>query len=245
MEVLLLAKRANATLLTLDGRLRSVLEIVAKVPGIWPQALVMHCASQDLVNPAKRAWATVRQFLTNRSFVSLSPADLTWMVLQGGAYLQQGMQRFKLYLSADATDFATTVRVAFDFLTQIAAHQTQFGAFGELFEHVVEAAMRHTRCPPDFDQEVVAFIARFTASVNNCNHPYAPVNTFSTARMQIQRRLLTQRYTRARDRGKAPPDKRPIAVRAIFCSPVPALVEERRNPTAETTKEVAFDVPRL
>ncbi len=238
MEVLLLAKTANATLLTLDGRLRSLLELVAKVPGVWPQALLMHCAHRDLVAPTKRAFATVRQFLTNRSFVSLNPVDLTWMVLQGGAYLQQGMQRFKVYLSADATDFATTVRVAFDFLRQIASGQTHFGAFGELFEHVVEAAMRHKQCPPDFDQYVADFIVDFTASANNSSHPYAPANAFSTKRMQIQRRLLAQRFGRARGRRKAPLDKRPVAVRAVFCSTIPSLLEEKSNPAAEAATEV-------
>lgn len=174
LEVLLLAKTGNATLLTLDGRLRSILDVVANVSGVWPQALLMHCANRDLVPPAKRASATVRQFITNRSFVSLSPADLTWMVLQGGAYLQQGMQRFKVYLSADATDFAPTIRVTFDFLRQIGSGQTQVGAFGELFEHVVEAAMRHKKCPHDFDQ----YVADFTAPANTSSHPYPPRTPF-------------------------------------------------------------------
>lgn len=238
MEVLLLAKAANATLLTLDGKLRLLLEHVAEVPGVWPQAVLMHCAGRDLVTPAKRAFATVRQFLTNRSFVSLSPADLTWMVLQGGAYLQQGMQRFKVYLSADSVDFATTARVAFDFLTQIASLQTQFGAFGELFEHVIEAAMRHKRCPPNFDQSVADFIVKLTAAANNTSHPYAPANALSTKRMQLHRRLLAQRFVRVRGRRKALPDKRAIAVRAIFCSTMPSLVEEKLNPTGEAATEV-------
>lgn len=132
MEVLLLAKAANATVLTLDGRFRLVLEVVAKVTGVWPQALLMHCASKNLVDPMKLESATVRQFLLNRSFVSLGSSDLTWMVLQGGVYLQQGMCRFKVYLSSDDSEFTSTVRVAFEFLARIAALRTSLGALGEL-----------------------------------------------------------------------------------------------------------------
>lgn len=236
LEVLLLARTANATVLTSDGRFRFVLEHIAKIPGIWPQALLMHCAENDLVAPVKRACATVRQFLWNRSFISLSAPDLIWMVLQGGAFLQQGMQRFKTYLSSDAVEFSSTVRIAFEFLTKIGGLQIQFGAFGELFEHVVEAAMRHKQCPSDFDQDVAEFIVNFTAAANNSSHPYAPANAFSTTRMKIQRRLLAQRFRRAQDRRKAPPDKRPIAVRAIFCSTIPSLVAEKPSPAVEAAE---------
>lgn len=226
MEVLLLAKTAEATLLTLDGRFRSLLEFVAKVPGVWPQALLMHCANKGLVAPARRASATVRQFLSSRSFVSLSAADLTWMVLQGGAYLQQGMQRFTAHLSSEAADFPTTVRVAFDFLRQIASSQTQFGAFGELFEHVVEAAMRHKQCPPDFDQYVAAFIVDLTTSANNIARPYEPANIVPLKRMHFQQRSLAQRFARARSSLRMPPVTRHVAVRVIFCSTIPSLVDE-------------------
>lgn len=242
IEVLLLARTANATVLTLDGRLRFVLEHIAKIPGVWPQALLMHCGHNDLVVPAKRACATVRQLLWNRSFVSLSAADLTWMVLQGGAYLQQGMQRFKVYLSSDEVEFASTSRVAFEFLSQIASLQIQFGAFGELFEHVVEAAMRHKQCAADFGQIVVDFIVELTGSANKSSHPYAAVNAFPEKRMQIQRHLLAERFRRARDRLQAPMDTRPVAVRAVFCSTIPMLIEDKPSPAAEPVGEVL--IPR-
>lgn len=238
MEVLLLANTAKATLFTLDGRFRSLLEVVAKVPGVWPQASLMHCANRGLVAPAGRALAKVRQFLSSRSFVSLSPADLAWMVLQRGAYLQQGMQRFTAYLSADATDFETTIHVAFDFLRQIASGETHFGAFGELFEHVVEAAMRHKQCSPDFDQYVADFIVDLTTSANDTTRPYEPANIVPTKRMQFQQRSLAQRFERARNRRRTPPVKRPVAVRVIFCSTIPSLVEEKSTPGAEVAAEL-------
>lgn len=233
MEVLLLAKAANATVLTLDGRFRLVLEVVGKVTGVWPQALLMHCASKNLVDPMKLASATIRQFLLNRSFVSLGSGDLTWMVLQGGVYLQQGMRRFKVYLSSGDTEFASTVRVAFEFLERIAALQISLGAFGELFEHVVEAALRHKQCPPDFERVVTDFIVDLTASLNEGAHPCSFVNIQTTQRMHFQQRHLADRFVRARDRFKAPADNRPVAVRAVFVSSIPWLVEDKSSPVAE------------
>lgn len=233
MEVLLLAKAANATVLTLDGRFRLVLEVVAKVTGVWPQALLMHCASKNLVDPMKLKSATVRQFLLNRSFVSLGSGDLTWMVLQGGAYLQQGMRRFKVYLSSDDTEFTSTVRVAFEFLALIASLQISLGAFAELFEHVVEAALRHKQCPPDFERVVADFIVDLTASLNESTHPCRLVNIRTSQRIHFQRRLLAERFISARDRLKAPADNRPVAVRAHFISTIPWLVEDKSRPVAE------------
>jgi hypothetical protein len=238
MEVLLLAKAANATVLTFDGRLRFVLQVVAKVTVVWPQALLMHCANRNLVDNLKLFSATIRQFLLNRSFVSLGPADLTWMVLQGGAYLQQGMRRFKVYLSSDDTEFASVARVAFEFLAQIASLQIQLGAFGELLEHVVEAAMRHKQCPPDFDRQVAIFIVDVTSSANKTIYLYGPANELPAKRMQLQRWHLEKRRIRAQDRLKAPAENRPVAVRAVFCSSITLLVEDKSSPVAESATEV-------
>ena len=238
MEVLLLAKAAGGTVLTLDGRFRLVMQVVANVPGVWPQVLLMHCASKELVEPMKLASATIRQFLLNRSFVSLGSGDLTWMVLQGGAFLQQGMRRFKVCLSSNDTEFASTAQVAFEFLARIASLRIHLGAFGELFEHVVEAALRHKQCPPDFERNVTEFIVDLTASLNVSSHLYGPVNVQPTHRMQLQRRHLAQRFVRARERLKSPADNRPVAVRAVFCSSVPWLVEDKPSPAAEAATDV-------
>jgi len=238
MEVLLLAKAANATVLTLDGRFRVVLEVVAKVAGVWPQALLLYCASKGLVAPMKLASATVRQFLLNRSFISLGADDLIWMVLQGGAYLQQGMRRFKVYLSSDDTDFASAVRVALEFLERIASCRIHLGALGELFEHVVEAAMRHKQCPPDFERHLVVFVESLTDSLNNCTHLCGFVNAVPTNRKQFQQQHLAVRFIRAQNRLKAPPDNRPVAVRALFCSSIPCLVEDKSSPVAESATDI-------
>lgn len=238
MEVLLLAKAADATVLTLDGRFRTILEVIAKVTGVWPQALLLHCARKELVAPMKLASATVRQFLLNRSFIALGADDLIWMVLQGGAYLQQGMRRFKVYLSSDDTDFASAVRVAFEFLERIASLRMRLGAFGELFEHVVEAAMRHKQCPPDFEGQLVVFVENLTDSLNSSTHLCGFVNAAPAKRKEFQQQHLAARFIRAQDRLKAPPDNRPVAVRALFCSRIPCLVEDKSSPVAELATDV-------
>ena len=243
LEVLLLAKSTGATVLTLDGRFRFVLEAVAKVPGVWPQALLMHCASKDLVDPMKLAAATIRQFLTNRSFVSLGSGDLTWMVLQGGAYLQQGMRRFKGYLSSPDTEFASTVSVAFEFLSRIATLHIHLGAFGELFEHVVEAAMRHKQCPADFHLAVSNFVEELTDSLSGREHLYGTVNVQRSQRVYLQRQFLAQRFVRARDRLKEAPDNRPVAVRVVFCSPIPWLVADKSNAAPAAAAELQPPAP--
>lgn len=243
LEMLLLAKSTGATVLTLDGRLRFVLEAVAKVPGVWPQALLMHCGSRELVDPMKLAAATTRQFMTNRNFVSLSSLDLTWMVLQGGAFLQQGMRRFKSYLSSADTEFVSTVNVAFEFLSRIATLQIHLGAFGEMFEHVVEAAMRHKHCPVDFDLEVSRFVDELTASLSGQEHLYERVNVHRSQRVQIQRQYLAQRFLSARNRLTESPDARPVAVRVVFCSRVPRLVADKPNAVADATTELRSAAP--
>lgn len=227
MEVLLLAKATNATILTLDGRFRLLVELVAKVPGIWPQALLMQCVSQNQIEPMKVASATIREFLQNRSFVSLSWLDLSWMVLQGGAYLQQGLHRFKKYLSSEETEFSSAISVTFDFLARLPALRIHLGAFGEIFEHLIEAAMRHKQCPPDFEEIVTEFVMDLTEKLNGSTHPYAVVRSRQNQLMNLQRQHLAQRFVRARERLRSPAEDRPIAVRAIFCSKIPLLVEEK------------------
>ena len=242
MEVLMLAKEAGATVLTLDGRFRFVLEVVAKVPGVWPQALLMHCASNKLVDPMKLASATIREFLLNRRFVSLRSGDLTWMVLQGGAFLQQGMRRFKAYLSSDETEFDSGVSVALELLSRIASMHIQLGAFGELFEHVVEAALRHKRCPADFERILTEFIDDLTESLNGTTHLYGPVNVLRIQRIRLQRRYLVQRFVRAKERLKEPADNRPVAVRALFCSTSPSLIEDKASQAPEMATDVSLPV---
>lgn len=247
LEVLLLARAAGARILTLDGRLRMLLEFVAKVQGVWPQVLVMHCASRELIKPEKFIQSTVQQFLSNRSFVSLSPRELTWMVLQGGGYLQLGMRRFKNYLSAEGTSFISVLPVAFDFLRQIAGLRTSLGAFGEMFEHVLEAAMRHKQCPKEFDVFVGDFIDQLTETLNPAaQHFYEAASQLPLQRVRTHRRYFAARFEAAKQHANKPPRDRPVAVRVLYCSVIPWLVQDKSDgpEDAEVDELEASHVPQ-
>lgn len=244
MEVLLLAKATGATVLTLDGRFRFLLDLVAKVPGVWPQALLMHCLNQGQMDPMMVAPATVRQFLQNRSFVSLGRLDLIWMVLQGGMYLQQGLRRLKTYLSSADTEFSSAISVAFEFLGHLATLRIHLGAFGEIFEHLIEAAMRHKQCPSDFEEIVTEFVFGLTETLCGSAHTYPGVQSRQNQLMEFQRRHLAQRFFRARARLSTIVEDRPVAVRAIFCSKIPFLVEDKSSAAADPATKVELPSQR-
>ena len=225
---MLLARAAEGKILTLDGRFRMLVEHVAKVRGVWPQVVLLHCANNEAISLMSVVQANVKQFLSNRSFVSLGPDELRWMVLQGGGYLQLGMRRFKDYLSSESTNFDSVLPVAFDFLRQIATLRAHLGAFGELFEHVVEAAMRHKQCPREFDLLVTEFVDLLTESLNPTGHHlYERVALHPLRRLRGHRQYLAQRLKSARQHAAQPPRDRPVAVRVLFCGVVPWLVTDQ------------------
>jgi len=227
MELLLLSKVMKATVLTVDGRLRYLLHQVAKIDGVWPQALLLYGVANGLVPASKHSSASVRQLLTNRSYVSLGEADLLWMTLQGGAILQLGFRRLKQYLASDTSDFASMARVVFAFLDQLAQHRVQFGAFGEIFEHLVEASLRHSSCTEDFPNQVGMFCDELTASYRPTPMPYEPANVIPHESMVLQRQYLGARIKRAMTRATGPFVERPVAVKVLFCGQVPFVVVDR------------------
>lgn len=240
VEVLLLAKSQGATVLSLDGRYRAFVESFANVSGIWPQALLMHCGQKGLISPPKLSGSTIRQFLNNRTFVCINSGDLVWMVLQGGGFLQHGMQRFKRYLGSSEAEFLSTVSVALEFLMKIAGLRIHLGAFGELFEHVLEAALRHPNCPPDFSLEITGFIEELTDSLNGIEQVYGPANVVRHQRIDIQRRYLTERYKKAGEWAKGVDSKRPIAVRTLYCTSIPLIVEDRPSESEDLAAKAAL-----
>jgi tetratricopeptide (TPR) repeat protein len=233
IEVLMLAKSQGATVLSLDGRYRALLESFANVPGIWPQALLMHCGQLGLLEPSSVSRATIRQFLNNRTFVGVNSGDLVWMVLQGGGLLQHGMQRFKRYFASNEAEFLSTASVAFEFLAKVAGLRIHLGAFGELFEHVMESALRHPHCPPDFIHSIAEFVEELTGNLNGAEQLYRPVNEPRLERIRMQRRYLAERVRKARTKASGPEVTRPIAVRTLFCSVIPWIVEDRGDKPEE------------
>jgi tetratricopeptide (TPR) repeat protein len=227
METYLLSKAMGATLLTLDGRLRYLLLSAAKIEGVWPQALLLHASAIGRVSDAERSSATLRQLLTNRSYVSLYDADLLWMTHQGGAILQLGFRRIKDYLASSSSEYESMVKVMFGYLKQLTHQRIQFGAFGEIFEHLVEAALRHEKCTPDFPRQVATFCDDLTESISLPPSPYAPANAMVEETISLQRKYLGGRIQQARNRAAGPPAQRPVAVKVLFCGQVPIVVIDK------------------
>ena len=226
-EMLLLAKEHNATLLTLDGRLRLLAKECVDVSGVWPQPLIIHCLVGGHIAPEKCSDFIINEFLANRKFVSLKDEDLAWMVLQGDGYLQRGIQAFKRQLESADTEFESSISVALTFLSRVAQSRTQMGAFGEIFVHVAEAIFRRNDCPNNFDDALKRFVDDLVETLAGIPHIYAPVNQVRTHRMKIQRRYLFERIAEAQNRANNPLETRPIAVRVVYGTRTPFLVADK------------------
>jgi hypothetical protein len=237
LEVLMLAKAQNSSVLLIDGRLRSILQSMFDIDGAWPQLLLMQCQQKRLLHPDKFAAANAEQFLSNRSFIALLPLDLVWIVLQGGSYLQLGMQRFKRYLASEQADFKSTMTVALGFLSELSLREIQIGAFCEFFEHIVEAGSRHPDCPPTFISDLEKFVSALTEMNFENTHVYDVVNMLQRQHNSLLRQHLIGAVTQGQKTAAQPSILRPIRVRAIFCSENPTLVIH--------DAAINNDVPRL
>ncbi len=239
-EMLLLAKDYDATLLTLDGRLRMIAKAV-NVKGIWPQALLMHCLATGQITAARSAEFTIKQFMTNRKFVSLSSWDLVWMVMQGDSYVQQGIQNFKRYLESPDTEFESTSRVALEFLATIAGLQTQMGAFGELFAHIVESIFRRKDCPADYHNAIEFFVDGLLEELAGIPHFYPPVNWLREHKIRGQKNYLIEKLAEARSRSSSSPETRPIAVRVLYATKIPYLILDKSVPGCTPPESVKVE----
>ena len=224
LELLLLAQANDAALLTLDGRLRTLLKQVAGVSGIWPQMLLMHGIQSSSISASEGAKATAHIFLMNRYFVGLHAGDLLWMLLQGGPYMQLGIQRFKRTLASSDTDFESTVLVSLSCLEQIAQMQVQLGAFGELVVHIVEAALRHKHCPPNFLDQIAQFLDELTEDLADPTLVYPLANATRVERMNMQRRFLSKKLQEARAVAEQPQVDRSVAIRVLYCTKLPRVI---------------------
>ena len=97
--------------------------------------------------------------------------------------------------------------------------------------------MRHKQCPPNFDKMVTQFIVDLTGAVNESAHLYGKASLIPSRRVQMQQRHLAERYIRARQRANLPVVARPVAVRVLFCSPIPWVVEDKSSPKIEPETE--------
>lgn len=226
-EMLLLAKDCNATILTLDGKLRMLAKVGVDVNGIWPQALLMHCLANGYITAAKSAEFTIKQFLTNRKFVSLSSRDLVWMVLQGDNYIKRGIQTFKQYLESTDTDIKSSSDVALEFLASISRLNIQVAAFGELLVHIFEPIFRRKDCPDSFYEFLSKFINELTEETVYVPHLYPPVNSLRMQEVQIIQKYLAEKIAEAHKRSTGLSDLHPIEVRVLYCTDIPQLILDK------------------
>lgn len=224
LELLLLAQANKATLLTLDGRLRTLLKLTVKIPGVWPQALLMYGVHAGAIKPLQSAKATTQMFLSNRAFVALTARDFIWMLLQGGSYMQWGMQRFKRNLASGYADFESTILMSLELLVQISRLEIQLNAFGELLVHLVEAALRHKQCPPDFLENIGYFLDGLTEDLAPVLQPYPVANASRAQRVNLQRRFLSKKLEEARMLAEQPQVDKPVAIRILYCTKLPQIM---------------------
>ncbi len=237
LELLLLAQANKATLLTLDGRLRALLKLTAQIPSVWPQALLMHGLHAGAVSPTQSAKATTQMFLSNRTFVALTAGDFIWLLLQGDPYVQWGMQRFKRNLVSGDADFESTVLMTLEFLERIARLQIQLGAFGELLVHLVEAALRHKQCPPDFVERIGQFLDGLTEDLAPASLAYPIANAGRVERVNLQRRFLSGKLEEARVLAEQPQSDRPVAIRVLYCTKLPQIMLDTKVGRPATSTE--------
>jgi tetratricopeptide (TPR) repeat protein len=237
-ELLLLAKDHNSTLLTLDGRLRLLATAFAGINGVWPQALLMHCLSTGQITSSKSEEFTIKQFLSNRTFVSLTSNDLIWMVLQGDDYIQRGIQAFKQYSQSPETEFISLKRVTLEFLATMAKSGPQIIAFGEFLVHIMEPLFRRKDCPVNFHNEVKEFVANLVEQKTGVAYLYPPANRLELRKVYLHRKYFSERLNEAYERSKNPVETRPVAVRALYCTKKPYLILDKKNLELATEEHV-------
>jgi hypothetical protein len=223
-SVMLLVAELSATLLTIDGRLAQLAVAAFGGKTVWPQILLSHAGRKGLISRTDYSMAVIRSFISNRNFVSLSPNDLVLMCMQGGYFLQLGLQRFKDCLSSALTEFKSTIAVAFEFLKLQAAHHTQLKGFLELFGHIVEAALRHPACDVKaFIDQAAEFAHEIALTNAGPDSPFPPLSAMRSTRYEILSNAMQEVIVFAGGLAKQPVRPRVIKLRALMCMDPPWL----------------------
>ncbi|MEJ5030776.1 tetratricopeptide repeat protein [Comamonas sp. MYb69] len=146
-SLILASVEHQSTLISLDARLRAIASVI-NIPGVWPQALMMHARDVGKISGMSYSLATIRQLIANRTFVSVAAEDLTAMAYQGTEWLKLGMSRFTKYIAFGDTEFNSALTVSVDFI-QLLAYQgpCHFGALCKILERLVESLFRHKDAP--------------------------------------------------------------------------------------------------
>lgn len=235
-SALLLVAELDATLLTVDGWLAQLATVTFKRASVWPQVLLMHAGSKEIIRPRDYSQAVLRQFLGNRTFVSLAAYDLLLMTLQGGFTLRYGVQRLKEYLASPDTEFVSAARVVFEFLSLAAAHHSQVKAFAELLGHLVEGALRHPSCNAEWLlAEIADLTAQLVVSTSGEESPYPPLEKLRELRQKALGNALAQAVQVGIELAARPDQRRAVKLDALKCMIAPHLVFDGNVPEPEAT----------
>ncbi len=223
-SALLLAVERNATLLTVDGHLAQLAATAIHLNTVWPQALLKYAAEIGAITGLEYTVATARQFLGNRSFISIGRHDLVFLCLQGGFALRVGIQRFKDYLSSPATDFQSAAGVMFEFLKVQSCLFAQFKAFTELLSHLVEAALRHPACSKEiFMLRIAIFVRHLLENAAGPKSSFPLTEKLRSTRIDIRWKLCCEALQLAENLARNPVKPRVVKLKTIMGTVIPKL----------------------
>ncbi len=159
-SLILTAVEYEATLISMDARLRAITNFVG-VSGVWPQVLLMYVRDQGKLSARSYSLATMRQLFANRTFISVTAEDLAFMAYQGTNWLKFGMSRFTKYLASPETEFYSVLRVSVDFIQRLAYQgPCHFGALCRILQLLSEGLFRHKDAPSDLVQRLFGGVIR-------------------------------------------------------------------------------------
>ena len=223
-SAVLLAIEKGAALLTVDGRLARLFTAMGGISSLAPQALARFAAASGAIDPRTYSGGVAHQFLANRTFISVAAHDLVLMTFQGGNVLRVAIQRFKDCLSSPSTDLPSTLKVAFEFLRLRAVFPTQVKAFFELFEHLVEAILRHPKCDTrQLERTCILFSEDMSRMAAASASPYPQSEAGRQLKVRVIRDGLANAFLSAKEMASGPAGRRPVRLKTLMCMSPPWL----------------------
>lgn len=215
-SLILTAVEYEATLISMDARLRAIANFVS-VSGVWPQVLLMYVRDQGKLSARSYSIATMRQLFANRAFISVTAEDLAFMAYQGTNWLKFGMSRFMKYLASPETEFYSVLRVSVEFIQRLAYQgPCHFGALCRILQLLSEGLFRHKDAPSDLVQRLLEGVIRALL-----------IEKSSVA----QKQLLHTAIHEGRQMAQTPNYGELKDVQVLMCSEVPliAYVAEKQD----------------
>ena len=187
--VLRVALQQQASVLTLDGRLRGMLGLV-DVASVWPQIVLMWQRGRT-IDSLSYSLAVLKMFFWHRNFVTLDATDLLAMTRQGDRWLAVGVPRLRAHFSQATVEFGSAARVTVEYVSRLFAEaHCQLGAIFELFSYLLEGLLRHPNCPPAFAEGVVARLAVYWGTKDDAIRRLSSFKAFAAQALVRSRRPI-------------------------------------------------------